>query len=134
MSELHTVWEPESTPEATSTGGPHTVSQGVKAWGPFHDGRFLVNVGHAEYTPTQALVLAAVISRAALEAGAAQAKHDQGSLRLTDGHLHRTMVSHTDWQRHDGYPTHRHTDEGRTEWAGGKAGAEQFIAEMEADQ
>jgi len=71
MSELHTVWEPQTPPEATSTGGPHTVSQGVKAWGPFHDGRFLVNVGHAEYTPTQALVLAAVIARAALEAGAA---------------------------------------------------------------
>lgn len=96
MSELHTVWEPESTPEATSTGGPHTVSQGVKAWGPFSDGRFLVNVGHAEYTPTQALVLAAVIARAALEAGAAQARHDASPKPA----LH------------------------------GRAGAEQFIAEM----
>jgi hypothetical protein len=82
VSELHTVWEPEQTPEATA-GMPGTLV--VKAWGPFRDGRFLVNVGHAEYTPNQALVLAAVIARAALEAGAAQARYDAEQARPLRG-------------------------------------------------
>lgn len=74
-SQLRTVREKPS-PEATNTGGRHTVTLGVKAWGPFRDGRFLVNVGHAEYTPAQAIRLAVEIMECA--SAAAQAQREAG--------------------------------------------------------
>jgi hypothetical protein len=73
---LHTVWEADPTPEATNSGGSHVVTLGVKAWGPFRDGRFLVNVGHGEYTPAQALALAQAIIQASGRAKAAQHEYD----------------------------------------------------------
>jgi hypothetical protein len=68
----------ESSPEATSADARPVLSQGVKAWGPFRNGKFYVNVGFAEYTPEQALRLAIEIVECAMVAAQAQREHDHG--------------------------------------------------------